>query len=82
MLAALGLLSPARRGALLTTAILLYAPLSITGGFSSVLLWRNMARSSSQHSLKFSWWSGVCFATAIELPGAQSHSPAIWAFST
>lgn len=77
MLAALGLLSPAHRGALLTTAILLYALLSVAGGYLAVLLWRNLARSASQDSSQFSHWGWVCFKAAVELPGAQSHSPSL-----
>lgn len=75
VLAALGMLSPTRRGALLTTAILLYTFLSVIGGFSAVWLWRNMARSGSEDSSKISRWGGVCFQEAVKVPGAQSHIP-------
>ena len=62
LLAAVGFLSPASRGALLTSAIVLYLLLAITAGFCAVLLWGNVQRS-------YTGWTGICLKTACYFPG-------------
>ena len=63
-LASAGFLSPASRGALLTSAIILYLLLAITAGYAAVWLWANMTRS-------LDGWTGVCLKTACYFPGAR-----------
>lgn len=67
LLAAAGFLSPASRGALLTSAIVLYLLLAITAGYSSVWLWSNMQRTSTG-------WTSICLKTACYFPGVPSQT--------
>eukprot|EP00892_Ulva_mutabilis_P012316 jgi/Ulvmu1/9457/UM052_0023.1 len=62
LLAAAGFLSPASRGALLTSSIVLFLLLAISAGFASVWLWSNMQRTSTG-------WTSVCLKTACYFPG-------------
>jgi transmembrane 9 superfamily protein 2/4 len=62
LLAALGFLSPAARGALVTTTMILYVWLAIFAGFSSVYLWGVMERS-------YTGWPGVCLTVSVYFPG-------------
>lgn len=64
LLAAAGFLSPASRGALLTSAIVLYLLLAVSAGYSSVWLWSNMNRTSTG-------WTSICLKTACYFPGAR-----------
>ena len=71
LLAAAGFLSPASRGALLTSSIVLFLLLAISAGYSSVWLWSNMQRTSTG-------WTSVCLKTACYFPGpALAPSPCI-----
>ena len=58
----MGFLSPAARGALLTTTIILYVWLALVAGFASVYSWGLMERS-------YSGWPIVCASTAVYFPG-------------
>jgi transmembrane 9 superfamily member 2/4 len=69
LLAAAGFLSPASRGALLTSAIVLYLLLAICAGYSAVALWSNMQRTATG-------WTSVCLKTACYFPGAHNPPPA------
>lgn len=61
-LAALGFLSPATRGALVTTTMVLYVLLASTAGFSAVWLWGLVERS-------YNGWLGVCTVVSVYYPG-------------
>ena len=75
VLASAGFLSPASRGALLTSAIVLYLLLALPAGYLAVLLWTNMTRS-------LEGWTGVCLRTACYFPGARDsllmHATSRW----
>ncbi|KAJ6808703.1 putative transmembrane 9 superfamily member 12 [Iris pallida] len=60
--AALGFMSPASRGMLLTGMILLYLFLGILAGYFGVRLWRTIKGSSEG-------WRGVSWSTACFFPG-------------
>lgn len=62
LLATLGFLSPASRGALLTTAIILFVLLSFVAGGSAVALWGVMERT-------YEGWVGVALHVSLFLPG-------------
>jgi transmembrane 9 superfamily protein 2/4 len=62
LLATLGFLSPASRGALLTTTIILFVLLSFVAGGSAVALWGIMERS-------YEGWVGVALHVSLFLPG-------------
>ncbi|KAF8069410.1 TMN11 [Scenedesmus sp. PABB004] len=62
LLATLGFLSPASRGALLTTTIILFVLLSFVAGGSAVALWGVMERT-------YEGWVGVALHTALFVPG-------------
>lgn len=62
LLATLGFLSPASRGALLTTAIVLFVLLSFAAGASAVALWGVMERT-------YEGWVGVALQVSVWLPG-------------
>ena len=61
-LAATGFLSPASRGALITTMMVLYVSLAVTSGFSAVYSWGLMERS-------YEGWPIVCFYVSVFFPG-------------
>jgi transmembrane 9 superfamily member 2/4 len=63
VLASAGFLSPASRGALLTSAVVLFLLLAITSGFTAVLLWINTTHS-------YEGWTSICLKTACYFPGA------------
>ena len=62
LLATLGFLSPASRGALLTTAIVLFVLLAFAAGASAVALWGIMERT-------YEGWVGVALQVSVWLPG-------------
>eukprot|EP00882_Tetradesmus_deserticola_P003503 GHRQ01003706.1.p1 GENE.GHRQ01003706.1~~GHRQ01003706.1.p1 ORF type:complete len:729 (+),score=377.08 GHRQ01003706.1:96-2189(+) len=62
LLATLGFLSPASRGALLTTTIILFVLLSFVAGGSAVALWGVMVRT-------YEGWVGVALHVSFFLPG-------------
>lgn len=62
LLATLGFLSPAARGALLTTAIVLFVFLALVAGFSATYVWGAMERS-------YAGWHTVCMHVAVYYPG-------------
>lgn len=62
LLATLGFLSPASRGALLTTTIILFVLLSFVAGGSAVALWGVMERT-------YEGWIGVALHVSLFLPG-------------
>uniref|UniRef100_A0A383W4V4 Transmembrane 9 superfamily member n=1 Tax=Tetradesmus obliquus TaxID=3088 RepID=A0A383W4V4_TETOB len=62
LLATLGFLSPASRGALLTTTIILFVLLSFVAGGSAVALWGVMERT-------YEGWVGVALHVSLFLPG-------------
>lgn len=62
MLAALGFLSPASRGALLTTTMVFYVLLAVVAGYSAVYLWGMIERT-------YNGWIGVCASVALFFPG-------------
>lgn len=62
LLATLGFLSPASRGALLTTTIILFVLLSFVAGGSAVALWGIMERT-------YDGWIGVALHVSLFLPG-------------
>eukprot|EP00879_Flechtneria_rotunda_P009211 GHRR01009644.1.p1 GENE.GHRR01009644.1~~GHRR01009644.1.p1 ORF type:complete len:502 (+),score=157.04 GHRR01009644.1:1316-2821(+) len=62
LLATLGFLSPASRGALLTTTIILFVLLSFVAGGSAVALWGIMERT-------YEGWVGVVLQVSFFLPG-------------
>jgi len=62
LLATLGFLSPASRGALLTTAIVLFVLLAFAAGGSAVALWGVMERT-------YEGWVGVALQVSVWLPG-------------
>ena len=62
MLATLGFLSPASRGALLTTTIVLYVWLAVVAGFTSVYMWGVMERT-------YNGWPAVCASVSVYFPG-------------
>ncbi|OAY75160.1 Transmembrane 9 superfamily member 12 [Ananas comosus] len=61
--AALGFLSPAMRGMLLTGMILLYLVLGVTAGYVGVRLWKTIKGSSK--GWKLVSWSIACFFSGI-----------------
>ena len=62
MLATMGFLSPAARGALLTTTIILYVWLAFVAGFAAVYVWGIMERS-------YNGWPIVCASVSVYFPG-------------
>ncbi|KAI7844812.1 hypothetical protein COHA_001692 [Chlorella ohadii] len=60
--AALGFLSPASRGSLLTAALVMYLLLSVAAGYSAVWLWGLVNRS-------YEGWFKVCWRVACFFPG-------------
>lgn len=60
--AALGFMSPASRGMLLTGMILLYLFLGTAAGYAAVRLWRTIKGTSEG-------WRSVCWSTACFFPG-------------
>ncbi|EFJ42043.1 hypothetical protein VOLCADRAFT_77298 [Volvox carteri f. nagariensis] len=62
VLAALGFLSPAARGALLTAGMLFFVLLAGVAGFVAVYVWGLMERS-------FTSWQAVCARVAVYYPG-------------
>jgi hypothetical protein len=62
LLATLGFLSPAARGALLTTAIVLFVLMAFVAGGGAVALWGVMERS-------YEGWVGVALQVSLWLPG-------------
>ncbi|GBF98960.1 hypothetical protein Rsub_12606 [Raphidocelis subcapitata] len=62
VLATLGFLSPASRGALLTAAVMLYVLMSSVAGVVAVALWGQMKRSYED-------WSSVTLRVALFYPG-------------
>ncbi len=62
LLATLGFLSPAARGALLTGGMLCFVLLAATGGFAAVYVWALMERSWNN-------WQGVAARVALYYPG-------------
>eukprot|EP00775_Hariotina_reticulata_P011626 gene11626-11770_t len=62
LLATLGFLSPASRGALLTTTIILFVFLAFVAGVSAVALWGVMERT-------YEGWVGVALHVSLFLPG-------------
>ena len=58
----MGFLSPASRGALLTTTIILYVWLAVVAGFAAVYAWGLMERS-------YNGWPIVCASVAVFFPG-------------
>ncbi|KAK9828105.1 hypothetical protein WJX81_004518 [Elliptochloris bilobata] len=60
--AALGFLSPASRGALLTALLVVYLLLAVGAGFGSVWLWGMIQRS-------YEGWTGVAWRCAAYFPG-------------
>lgn len=61
-LATLGFLSPAARGALVTTTIVMYVWLALVAGFSAVYLWGAMERT-------YQGWPSICLSVACYYPG-------------
>lgn len=62
LFAALGFLSPASRGSLLTAALVMYLLLSVGAGYSAVWLWGLTNRS-------YEGWFKVCWRVACFFPG-------------
>lgn len=62
LLATLGFLSPASRGALLTATIVVYVWLAVVAGYAGVFVWGWMERS-------YSGWPYVCGRVALFFPG-------------
>lgn len=62
LLATLGFLSPASRGALLTTTMVLYVWLALVAGFAAVYMWGLMERT-------YVGWPSVCGWVSIYYPG-------------
>eukprot|EP00891_Asterochloris_glomerata_P002822 jgi/Astpho2/2822/e_gw1.00050.44.1_t len=62
LFAALGFLSPAIRGALLTALLVMYLLLAVAAGFASVWLWGIIHRS-------YEGWYGVAWRVACYFPG-------------
>lgn len=60
--AAVGYLSPASRGSLLTGLLALYLLLAITAGFGAVWLWGVVTRT-------YDGWRGMCWKVALYFPG-------------
>lgn len=60
--AALGFLSPASRGSLLTAALIMYLLMSVGAGYASVWIWGATNRS-------FEGWHTVCWRVACFFPG-------------
>lgn len=65
LFAALGFLSPASRGSLLTALLMMYLLLSVAAGYSSVWLWGVTNRS-------FEGWFKVCWRVACFFPGVTA----------
>lgn len=62
LFAALGFLSPASRGSLLTAALVMYLLMSAAAGFASVWMWGALNRT-------FEGWHKVCWRVACFFPG-------------
>lgn len=62
LFAALGFLSPASRGSLLTAALVLYLLMSAAAGFTAVWLWGTVNRA-------YEGWHKVCWRVACFFPG-------------
>lgn len=62
VLATLGFLSPASRGALLSTAFGLYVLMSAVAGFAAVWLWGQASRS-------YDGWTAVALRVSLFYPG-------------
>jgi hypothetical protein len=62
LFAALGFLSPASRGSLLTAALVMYLLLSVAAGYAAVCLWGLVNRS-------YEGWFKVCWRVACFFPG-------------
>ena len=62
LFAALGFLSPASRGSLLTAALVMYLLMSVAAGYASVWLWGAVNRS-------YEGWHKVCWRVACFFPG-------------
>ena len=62
LFAALGFLSPASRGSLLTAALVMYLLLSVGAGYAAVWLWGLLNRS-------YEGWFKVCWRVACFFPG-------------
>ncbi|KAH7622077.1 putative Transmembrane 9 superfamily member 11 [Nannochloris sp. 'desiccata'] len=62
LFAALGFLSPASRGSLLTAALVMYLLMSAAAGFASVWLWGAVNRS-------YEGWHKACWRVACFFPG-------------
>ncbi|PSC75978.1 Transmembrane 9 superfamily member 4 [Micractinium conductrix] len=62
LFAALGFLSPASRGSLLTGALVMYLLLSVAAGYAAVWLWGLVNRS-------YEGWFKVCWRVACFFPG-------------
>lgn len=62
LFAALGFLSPASRGSLLTAALVMYLLLSVAAGYAAVWLWGLVNRS-------YEGWFKVCWRVACFFPG-------------
>jgi transmembrane 9 superfamily protein 2/4 len=61
-LATLGFLSPAMRGALLTTLLVLFVLLSLVAGLVAVYTWGAMERA-------YTGWPRVCLLVSVYYPG-------------
>lgn len=62
LFAALGFLSPASRGALLTALLVMYLLLAIAAGYAAVFLWGLINRS-------YEGWYNVCWRVSCYFPG-------------
>lgn len=60
--AAIGFLTPAHRGSLLSALVVIYLLLAITAGFSSVWLYGMIMRS-------YEGWSSICWRVSTYFPG-------------
>lgn len=77
LFAALGFLSPASRGSLLTALLLMYLLLAVAAGYSAVWLWGMVNRS-------YEGWHRVCWRVACFFPGVTvgvltALNMALWA---
>jgi transmembrane 9 superfamily protein 2/4 len=64
LFAALGFLSPASRGALLTALLVMYLLLAIAAGYAAVYLWGLINRS-------YEGWYNVCWRVSCYFPGVS-----------
>mmetsp|Transcript_12263 Transcript_12263/g.36002 ORF Transcript_12263/g.36002 Transcript_12263/m.36002 type:complete len:676 (-) Transcript_12263:344-2371(-) len=62
VLATMGFLSPAARGALITTTMVVYVWLAFVAGFVAVYVWGLMERT-------YNGWPIVCFSVSLYFPG-------------